>query len=160
MPYLILLILIAVPYLEFLVFMEVGNTIGGASALLLTILTAVIGVYLIRQQGLVVMNRMHRTLQAGESPVEDIVHGFFLLIAGLFFLLPGFITDTLALALAFAPARALLGRFFILNIRASFYKNRHRSQNSPYYEEENTIDGEYEDKPQSVKNIDHDDKQP
>ena len=155
MPLLILTILIAVPYLEFLVFMEVGNAIGGAAALLLTILTAVLGIYLIRQQGLVVMARMHRTLQAGESPVEDIIHGFFLLIAGLFFLLPGFITDTIALALSFAPIRTLLGRFLIGHIGAGFYTTRRTARHSPFFDEENTIDGEYEDRPDNIKNIDH-----
>ncbi|HEC00687.1 MAG: FxsA family protein [Emcibacter sp.] len=150
MPLLILLVLLAVPYLEFLVFLEVGNAIGGFQALLLTILTAVIGVYLIRQQGLIVMNRMHQALQRGESPVEDIFHGFFLLIAGLFFLLPGFITDTVALLLAIEPVRAMLGKIIIKNIRTTFYKGP-RSKGI-------IIDGEYEETPDNPKNIDHDDR--
>ncbi|PCJ43117.1 MAG: FxsA protein [Alphaproteobacteria bacterium] len=150
MPLLILLVLLAVPYLEFMVFLEVSHAIGGFQALLLTILTAVIGVYLIRQQGLVVMNRMHRALQQGESPVEDIFHGFFLLIAGLFFLLPGFITDTVALLLAIEPVRAMLGKIIIRNIRTTFYK--------PPGKEGIIIDGEFEETPDKPKNIDHDDR--
>jgi UPF0716 protein FxsA len=150
MPLLILLVLLAVPYLEFLVFLEVGSAIGGFQALLLTILTAVIGVYLIRQQGLIVMNRMHQALQRGESPVEDIFHGFFLLIAGLFFLLPGFITDTVALLLAIGPIRAMLGKIIIKNIRTTFYKGP--------LNKGIIIDGEYEETPDNPKNIDHDDR--
>ncbi len=157
MPLLILLVLLAVPYLEFLVFMEVGSAIGGFQALLLTILTAIIGVYLIRQQGLIVMNRMHQTLQRGESPVTDMVHGFFLLVAGLFFLLPGFITDTIALFLAVEPIRAILGKFIVNNIGTSFYGKASGPDNSPH-KEGIIIDGEFEEEAESHKNIDQEEK--
>ncbi|PCI52016.1 MAG: exlusion protein FxsA [Alphaproteobacteria bacterium] len=150
MPLLILFILLAVPYLEFLVFLEVGNALGGFTALLLTILTAIVGIYLIRQQGLVVLNRMHQTLQRGESPVEDILHGFFLLIAGLFFLLPGFITDTIALFLAIEPIRIILGKIIIKNIGTTFYSTPAGPNDGGI-----TIDGEYEEDPDNQKNIDH-----
>lgn len=156
MPLLILLVLLTVPYLEFLVFLEVGSAIGGFQALLLTILTAVIGIYLIRQQGLVVINRMHHTLQQGESPVEDMFHGFFLLIAGLFFLLPGFITDTIALFLAIEPIRAVLGKIIVKNIGTTFYRNSKGPNTNPH-EKGIIIDGEYEEKPDDQKNIDHKD---
>ncbi|VAW06788.1 hypothetical protein MNBD_ALPHA01-764 [hydrothermal vent metagenome] len=155
MPLLILLVLLTVPYLEFLVFLEVGNAIGGFQALLLTILTAIIGVYLIRQQGLVVMNRMHETLQRGESPVEDILHGFFLLVAGLFFLLPGFITDTVALLLAAHPIRAVLGKIIVKNIHTAFYNRQPGNSHGPAQDEGIIIDGEYEEDPDDPKNIDH-----
>lgn len=155
MPLLILLAILAVPYMEFLVFLEVGDAIGGFQALLLTILTAVIGVYLIRQQGLVVMNRMHHTLQRGESPVEDIFHGFFLLIAGLFFLLPGFITDTVALFLAIEPIRAVLGKVIVKNLGTTFYKTNPAQGNKGPFDDGIIIDGEYEENPDNQKNIDH-----
>lgn len=158
MPLLILLVLLAVPYLEFLVFLEVGGAIGGFQALLLTIITAVIGVYLIRQQGLIVMNRMHQTLQRGESPVEDIFHGFFLLIAGLFFLLPGFITDSVALFLAIEPIRAVLGKIIVKNIGTTFYKQGSTQGNNGPFDEGIIIDGEYEEDPDNKKNIDHQQK--
>jgi len=151
MPLIILITLLAVPYLEFLVFLEVGNAIGGFQALLLTLLTAVIGIYLIRQQGLVVMNRMHLALQRGENPVEEILHGFFLLIAGLFFLLPGFITDSIAVLLAIEPIRTVLGNTIVKNIGTSFYKTPHGHSHN----EGIIIDGEYEEDPDDRKNIDH-----
>lgn len=157
MPLLILIVLLAVPYLEFLVFLEVGSAIGGLQALILTILTAVIGVYLIRQQGLVVMNRMHHAMQRGDSPVEDILHGFFLLIAGLFFLLPGFITDTVALLLAIEPIRAVLGKVIVKNIRTTFYNTSSGTENQAPFQEGTIIDGEFEDDPDAVKTIERKD---
>ncbi len=155
MPFIILIVLLAVPYLEFLVFLEVSHVIGGFSALLLTFLSAVIGIYLIRQQGLVVMNRMHETLQRGESPVEDIIHSFFLLIAGVFFLLPGFITDSIAVILIIPPVRSVLGKIIIKNIRVTFYNN---TLNGGYSARGNNtgpvIDGEYQQDDDTRKNID------
>ncbi len=155
MPLLILLILLAVPYLEFLVFMEVGNAIGGLQALLLTILTAILGIYLIRQQGLVVMARMHESLQKGQSPVKEILHGFFLLIAGLFFLLPGFITDTIALALAIEPVRSILGTMIVKNIGATFYQ--HPTNPNDQKQGGIIIEGEFEEDHSSASPLDHDD---
>jgi len=155
MPLLILLILLAVPYLEFLVFLEVGKAIGGFQALMLTILTAVLGVYLIRQQGLVVMRRMHESLSRRESPVEEISHGFFLLIAGLFFLLPGFITDSIALLLAIEPVRAVLGKIILKNIGAAFYGIHGGPHSRHPHHEGIIIEGEFEEEPDRRKNIDH-----
>lgn len=149
MPLLILFILLAVPYLEFLVFLEVGNAIGGFQALLLTLLTAVIGIYLIRQQGLVVMNRMHNALRRGERPVADMIHGFFLLIAGLFFLLPGFLTDSLAVLLAIEPLRAILGKVIIKSVHTRYYDNAAPPDVGII------IDGEFEEDAKDTKNIDH-----
>ena len=157
MPLLILIILLMVPYLEFLVFLEVGNAIGGFSALLLTIITAILGIYIIRQQGLVVMARMHETLQRGESPVEDISHGFFLLIAGLFFLLPGFITDSIALLLAIEPLRATLAKIILKNVGMRFYRKSHGGSGQNKYKDGIIIEGEFEEEPENTKPLDHKD---
>ncbi len=155
MPFLILIILLAVPYLEFLVFLEVGEAIGGFQALMLTIATAFIGIYLIRQQGLVVLNRMHETLQRGESPVENILHGFFLLIAGLFFLLPGFITDSVALFLTIPPFRTILGKLILNNINDIFYKKAQKTNHYNSPQEGIIIEGDYKEDPDDQKNINH-----
>ncbi len=113
MPLIFLAVLISVIYLEFLVFAEVASEIGGLTALMLTILTAVLGIYIIRQEGLQVLGNLKNTVDRGESPVSDLIHGFFLAIAGFFFLLPGFITDTIAILLAISPVRAFLGRMLV-----------------------------------------------
>ncbi len=157
MPFIILIILLAIPYLEFLVFLEVSHVIGGISALLLTILSAVVGIYLIRRQGLIVMNRMHETLRRGENPVEDIIHGFFLLIAGVFFLLPGFITDSIAIILIIPPIRVALGKIIIKNIQPVFYNNPNSRYNDHSAGSNNggpVIDGEFRQDDNSKKNND------
>ena len=140
MPLLFLVAIIAVPYLEFLVFVEVANEIGGVTALALTILTAILGIFIIRQEGIEVLKNLKNTVDRGESPVSELIHGFFLAIAGFFFLLPGFITDTIAVLLAIAPVRAMLGKMLI-NAGHHSYQNRPRSS----FRGGIIIDGEFEE---------------
>jgi UPF0716 protein FxsA len=140
MPLIFLTVLISVIYLEFLVFAEVASEIGGLTALMLTILTAVLGIYIIRQEGIQVLGNLKNTVDRGESPVADLVHGFFLAIAGFFFLLPGFITDTIAVLLAISPVRAFLGRMLMNGVDKN-YASRPKST----YTGGIIIDGEYKE---------------
>lgn len=140
MPLLFLAAIITVPYLEFLVFMKVGNEIGGFSALMLTILTAVLGIYIIRQEGIQVLGNLKNTVDRGESPVSELIHGFFLAIAGFFFLLPGFITDSIAILLAIAPVRSMLGNM-IVDAGQRNFANRPKSTFSSGM----IIDGEFKE---------------
>ncbi len=153
MPLLFLAAIITVPYLEFLVFAEVADEIGGLSALMLTILTAVLGIYIIRQEGIQVLGNLKNTVDRGESPVSELVHGFFLAIAGFFFLLPGFITDTIAVLLAIAPVRSALGKMMV---DAGKYSYQSRPKSS--FSDGIVIDGEYQeqkdDEPEIIKEID------
>ncbi len=155
MPLLFLATIIMVPYLEFLVFVEVADEIGGLTALMLTILTAVLGIFIIRQEGIQVLANLKNTVDRGESPVSELIHGFFLAIAGFFFLLPGFITDSIAILLAIAPIRAMLGNMMVKAGKRN-YENRPRSSFSGGI----IIDGEYketeEDKPKEIDDIEKD----
>lgn len=140
MPLIFLVALISVIYLEFLVFAEVASEIGGLTALMLTILTAVLGIYIIRQEGIQVLGNLKNTVDRGESPVSELIHGFFLAIAGFFFLLPGFITDGIAILLAISPVRAMLG-----NMMVDAAKKGHATRPKSTYTEGIIIDGEYEE---------------
>jgi UPF0716 protein FxsA len=140
MPLLFLLALFMVPYLEFLVFAEVADEIGGFSAILLTIFTAFLGIYIIRQEGIQVLTNLKNTVDRGESPVQELIHGFFLAVAGFFFLLPGFITDSIAILLAIGPIRAMLGSFMV---RAGKRSQQSRPKSS--FSGGIIIDGEFEE---------------
>lgn len=139
MPLFFLLAIIIIPYLEFLVFMEVGRQIGGLSALMLTILTAVVGIYIIRREGIQVLGSLRNTMERGENPVSEIIHGFFLVIAGIFFLLPGFITDSIAILFAIGPVRTILGKMII------DYKIQNNNRPKTTFSGDIIIEGDYEE---------------
>jgi UPF0716 protein FxsA len=109
MPLLLLLtIFVVIPATELYVLIEVGSEIGALTTIWLVILTALIGGWMVRQQGLGVMFRIREQMQRGEPPAVEILEGALLLIMGVLLLLPGFITDALGFLLLIPPLRRWL----------------------------------------------------
>lgn len=88
------LLFVAVPLIELMLLIKVGEIIGILPTILLVIATAVIGVSLLKRQGLAALTKARTTVEAGEFPVESVVDGACLLVAGAFLLTPGLLTDT------------------------------------------------------------------
>ena len=105
MPLLILLLFIALPIAEIAVLIKVADVIHLGPTIGLIILTAIIGVYLLRRQGLSSMMRAQSSLNEGRLPVESISDAVGLLLAGAFLLTPGLITDSLGFALLVPAVR-------------------------------------------------------
>lgn len=110
MPLLILLFLIGLPLAEISVFIEVGDEIGAGNTILLTVVTAIVGIALARVQGFAVMARMQASVARGQPPVAELIHGFFLFLGGVLLFIPGFLTDGLGVLLLLPPVRMLLAR--------------------------------------------------
>lgn len=111
MALILIALLIGLPIIELTLFIEVGAEIGAGAVIGLTILTAVVGVWLARLQGFAVLNAMRQSMAEGRRPVKELAHGFFLLIAGISLVIPGFLTDALGALLLIPPIRMLLARF-------------------------------------------------
>ena len=78
----IFLALVGVPLIEIAVFIEIGGRIGLGSTLVLIVATALVGAALLRQQGLATLSRARATLDRGELPVQELLDGVCLLVAG------------------------------------------------------------------------------
>jgi len=104
------LIFILVPVAEIATFIEVGGLIGLWPTLACIVATAIAGVALLRQQGLSTLAQAQQAVDQGELPVEPIIHGLFLLVAGAFLLTPGFITDAVGFLLLVPPVRLAIAR--------------------------------------------------
>ena len=98
---------LVVPLVEMLVLFEVSDSIGGWWTLSLVVLTAVVGVQLLRQQGFSTLLRARKRLQSGELPALEILEGMMLAAAGALLLTPGFLTDMLGFILLCGPLRRL-----------------------------------------------------
>lgn len=96
---------IAVPLVEMLLLFEVSDQIGGLSTLGLVVLTAVIGVQVLKQQGFSTLSRANARMSSGQLPAQEIIEGMLLAAAGALLLTPGFITDTLGFVFLAAPLR-------------------------------------------------------
>jgi len=86
---------IIIPILEMLILIKVGSLIGVLPTVGLVLLTAVIGITLLKQQGFETLNRLQSRLNSGEIPGTELVEGAMLLIGGALLLTPGFFTDAI-----------------------------------------------------------------
>jgi len=114
-----LLVLIGAPILELTLLIRIGGEIGALSTVGLVILTAIIGVWLVRRQGLVVLFRVRETVDRGEAPAVEMMEGALILMAGLFLLVPGFATDSLGFLLLIPPLRQLIVRAAVRRLRVT-----------------------------------------
>ena len=122
--YLFLLFLL-VPMLEIYLLIQVGGVIGAFSTVLLVVLTAVIGAYLLRQQGFATLQRVRENLEQGELPAVGILEGAILLVSGALLLTPGFFTDTIGFICLVPSARQavatwLLKQFTVVSVGGGF----------------------------------------
>jgi UPF0716 protein FxsA len=105
---LIATIFLVVPIIEIYLLIQVGQVIGAGWTIFLVVLTAVLGVWLLRIQGLSTLMRAQRKLQENELPAREILEGMGLVVAGALLLTPGFFTDALGFFLLFPPTRIWL----------------------------------------------------
>lgn len=117
MGWIILVSVIALPVVEIAFFIKVADLIGLIAAIAAAILAGLIGMALLRGQGLATLNRARANLDRGEMPVDEAFDGLCLLIAGALLLLPGFLTDILAALILLPPVRALLRRWLAARVK-------------------------------------------
>ncbi len=104
----IFLIFLAVPLIEIFLLIKVVNVIGAPWTIALVVLTALVGAWLVRLQGLSALNRVCRSAARGELPAFELLEGLFLLAAGALLLTPGFFTDVVGFACLTPPFRRSL----------------------------------------------------
>ena len=81
------------PILEIGVLIRVGGWLGLWPTLVIVILTAVLGTWMLRQQSTATLQVAQNRLQAGELPAQQIFEGLLLLVGGVLLVTPGFVTD-------------------------------------------------------------------
>nr|WP_155197609.1 FxsA family protein [Roseibium hamelinense] len=119
------------PLIEIAVFIAVGEAIGILPTILLTILTAVAGSLMLRQQGLSLVTRMQNELNSGRVPADDIMHGALMVLASLLLLIPGFVTDAVGLLLFIPGVRAAIARFIVARSNVVIVENGRARRRDP-----------------------------
>jgi len=98
--------LILLPIIEIALFIKVGQTIGLLPTLALVIGAAILGGLLLRQQGISVLTKLRGNISAGQMPGRQIADAMMIGIASVFLVLPGFLSDIVALLLLLPPVRS------------------------------------------------------
>jgi UPF0716 protein FxsA len=137
---------IIVPIAEMWVLIKVGEQIGATMTIMAVLLTAMIGVTLLRQQGLSTLFRANQRLEQGQIPAKEIFDGICLAVGGALLLTPGFLTDAFGFFCLVPYSRSLLVRYLLQHSNLqmstssfSVHPDPRESSNSPA----GTIEGEY-----------------
>ena len=116
----LLLLFILIPLLEIWLFILLGGFIGVYPTLFVILLTAILGTFLVKTQGINVLKEIQSKFNELENPTEPIVHGAMILFAGALLLTPGFFTDTVGFLLLLPKVRR--AAFFWLRNKVNLVK--------------------------------------
>ena len=125
----ILISIIAVPIIEILLFIKIGENIGAINTIVLIIFTAVIGVYFARIEGIKTIKSGFLNIYQNKLPIFEILSGASIAIAAMFLIIPGFLTDGIGFLLLIPFTRKIL----LSNIIS---KSKGRTQNDKTIEAE------------------------
>ena len=125
--------IILVPIIEIYLFIKIGSQIGAFNTISLIFITAIIGVFYARYEGLNTLRSGFSQLIKNESPAYEIISGAAIAIAALLLIIPGFATDFIGFLIIFPLTRKLIfGKIF-------------KKFNNKSSEKKTYIDGEFED---------------
>ena len=117
----IFLLFIVVPIIEISIFITVGSNIGILNTIAIILTTAIVGIFLVRRQGIKLLFDAQKNLSQGIMPTEEIKGGIFLLVSGLLLITPGFFTDFIGFMVFIKPVQN-----FIANYAKKYFKSRIR----------------------------------
>ena len=101
----IFLLFIFIPIIEIMIFISIGSEIGILNTISIILITALIGIFLVRRRGLSLLFNARQNMSEGMMPTEEIKGGIFLLISGLLLITPGFFTDCIGFAVFLKPVQ-------------------------------------------------------
>ena len=129
----VLLSVILIPIIEIYLFIKIGSQIGAFNTILLIFLTAIIGVYYAKYEGLNTIRSGFMQIFKNQVPAYEIISGAAIAFAAILLIIPGFATDFLGFLLIFPITRKLI----FGNLSNKFKKNEVKKNHF--------IEGEYED---------------
>lgn len=115
----LLLMMLAVPLLELALLIKLGQAIGFWSTVAIIFLTAGIGIAIVNAQGFAAFRRASESVAKGQPPVEPVIDGFMLMLAGGLLIAPGLLTDIAGLLLLIPPVRRLVAKWGLKRMAAS-----------------------------------------
>tara|TARA_B100000575_G_C23032546_1_gene594436 strand:- start:44 stop:457 length:414 start_codon:yes stop_codon:yes gene_type:complete len=125
------IIFIFLPIVEIYFFVKIGTEIGAVSTIIFTLITAMLGIFIIKYQGITSFVQARQTMFSNEEPAIEILSNFALLICGLLLLIPGFFTDSFGILLILPVIRKILIKYLIKKAGSNF-KNSQKSKYKDY----------------------------
>ena len=143
---------IVMPVAEITLLIKVGQQIGALYTASLVVSTALIGSYMLRQQGLATLFRAQERMKSGQMPVQEMLEGIFLAVGGALLITPGFITDVFGFLCLIPVTRKGLVVFAARNVKVhaaasmqqSQFGHMHGSASFHASSQDGSIEGEYQ----------------
>ena len=129
-----LLLIILIPIVEIYLFIKIGSQIGAFTTISLIFITAIIGVYYARYEGLNTLKSGVSQIYKNQMPLFELMSGAALAVAAILLIFPGFATDLLGFLIIFPLTRKIIFRSFAQN------------KKNEVHVKDDLIEGEYEDK--------------
>ncbi len=140
------LLFVIVPVLEMWLLITVGQHIGALATIGLVLLTAFIGISLLRHQGSMALLKARMKMDSGQLPAREMADGLFFAIGGALLLTPGFVTDAIGFACLTPGIRTILIQFFAKHLFRGARPMGGHSTDTPFGQKTHThdvLEGEY-----------------
>lgn len=111
----IFLLVLIIPFVEIYLLLQVGGLIGAFPTIILVVFTAVLGTWLLKQQGFATFQRLQANLAQGKVPAYEMIEGPIIMVGGALLLTPGFITDIIGFACLIPQLRRKIAQYVIEN---------------------------------------------
>jgi UPF0716 protein FxsA len=105
------MLFIAIPVVELYILIEVGKKIGSLTTIGIIILTGILGTYLIKSQGFMILRKIQNDLNEGIMPGDNLIQGAIILLGGVLLLTPGFITDITGFIFLIPAGRKIVKKY-------------------------------------------------
>jgi len=109
----LLILFVIIPVTELYILIEVGKKIGSLTTIGVIILTGIIGAYLVKSQGFMILRKIQNDLNEGIMPGDSLIQGAIILAGGILLLTPGFVTDILGFILLMPVSRNILKKYLL-----------------------------------------------
>jgi UPF0716 protein FxsA len=142
-----LLLFITIPIAEMYLLILVGSHIGALPTIGLVVLTATVGLWLLKLEGLATLARLQNRINQGEIPGQELLEGIMLLIGGALLLTPGFFTDAIGFVCLIPVLRKPIAQWLINRGMIGALGNIHVGGNRVWPDQDGstTIEGEFEE---------------
>lgn len=109
----LLISFVIVPVIELYILIEVGKKIGSLTTIGIIILTGIIGAYLVKGQGFMILRKIQNDLNEGIMPGDSLIQGAIILAGGIFLLTPGFVTDIIGFIFLIPASRRVVKKYLL-----------------------------------------------
>ena len=109
----LLILFVIIPVTELYILIEVGKRIGSLTTISIIIFTGILGAYLVKNQGFMILRKIQHDLNEEIMPGDSLIQGAIILAGGILLLTPGFVTDILGFIFLTPASRNIVKKYLL-----------------------------------------------